>query len=99
MPVTQPDVTGGYGSFPQSLLGIITGGLQTVVTGEGLKRYGFSFGADGRQYSNEREGFVQAQQPAATSVTPQAAANAISNPWVLVGGLGIALIVVLLVRR
>ena len=94
----QPDASGGYGSYPNQLLGILTGGLQTVVLGEGMKRYGFAFGADGRQYANNREGVVDAAAPAATAPVAEKAAEAVANPWVIVAGLGVALLVVVLVR-
>jgi hypothetical protein len=95
----QPDPSGGYGSFPQSLLGVITGGLQTVALGEGIKRYGFAFGADGRQYDNGRAGVVPAAAPAAEPAAAETAANALSNPWVIAAGFGVLLLVVVLVRR
>lgn len=96
--ITQPDPTGGYGSFPTSLLNIITGGLQTVAIGEGTKRYGFAFGADGRQYANANEGLVSAAAPASTPSMAAQAESLLSNPWVLVAGFGAIVIVALLVR-
>lgn len=95
----QPDASGGYGSYPQQLLGILTGGLQTVVLGEGLQRYNFAFGADGRQYANTNEGVVSAAAPASSAApaAEQAAAAAL-NPWVIAAGFGVVVLVLVLAK-
>jgi hypothetical protein len=96
--ITQPDATGGFGSFSRDLLGTLTSGLQLVAAGELSKRYGFGFSADG-QVAVDADGVVRSRSAEARDVTTgDRLGQFVSNPLVIVGVLALVGIVIAIRR-
>lgn len=96
---TAPDASGGVASQPVTLRDVLTRGLSMAIDGELARRYGL--GAFNDRIAVNTMGDVR---PAAAPTSPpsavQQAANLLSNPLVLVGGLALAaLVVALIVHR
>jgi len=92
--ITQPDASGGFGSFGRDLLSTFTGGLQLVAAGELSKRYGFGFSADGT-IAVDADGVVRDRSAPAREVTAaDQLGQLITNPFVIVGVLALVGIVI-----
>lgn len=97
--ITQPDASGGLGSFSRDLLGTITQGLQLVAAGELSRRYGFGFSADGT-VAVDADGVVRDRSAPARDVTAgDVLADAFSNPFVIVGSLAAVALIIAALRR
>jgi len=97
--ITQPDASGGLGSFPSVLRGVLAQGLPLIAAGELSKRYGYSFGADGQVSVNANDGIRPAAAPGSDVGSFAAAGEYLRNPVVLVGLVALAVLAVVIVRR
>lgn len=93
--LTDPDASGGLGSFASDLLGTLTGGLKAVTAGELIKRYGYGDFTD--LPTINANGQVR---PGAAPTSPYAGIGSIaSNPLVILGAvLVVGLVIIKLVR-
>lgn len=98
--ITQPDSSGGLGSFPGALLDTLTGGLKLVAAGELSRRYGFSFGADGQIAVNEDGTIHAAAAPSQGVKVSEQLGNALGHPLVIAAAVaGVVVVFALVARR
>lgn len=96
--ITQPDASGGLGSFSSGLLGTITGGLQLIAAGELSRRYGFGFSADGT-VAVDADGVVRDRSAPGREVTAGDQVSAVlNNPFVIVGAVALVAIIIAMRR-
>lgn len=97
--ITQPDASGGAGSFGAGLWDVVTSGFKLAAAGELSKRYGFAFGADGQVAVNENGELRYAQAPGSDVSTADRLATTFSNPLVIVGALAVLALVIVVARK
>lgn len=97
--ITQPDASGGLGSFSGTLLGELVGGLKLVAAGELSRRYGYSFGADGQIAVNADGSILPSAAPSQSASIGDQLANSLSNPLVIAAGVAAVVVVIALVAR